>query len=179
MTAAAAERSNRPRRLVIGAILLLAAATTYTLIALGSRSAAADRAGKESGELASLRVVVANLNAVTTAESSDEFLPNTKVTQTLREMATALNLPDPQTTTDENTTTKAEGFIYRKYNSRIEGAEADLLLRWVSGATSGPGKIAGLQLYSVSLTPGRTLPPPPGHAGWNLRAVFSRWERKQ
>jgi hypothetical protein len=160
MTAAAAERSNRPRRLVIGAILLLAAATTYTLIALGSRSAAADRAGKESGELASLRVVVANLNA-------------------LREMATALNLPDPQTTTDENTTTKAEGFIYRKYNSRIEGAEADLLLRWVSGATSGPGKIAGLQLYSVSLTPGRTLPPPPGHAGWNLRAVFSRWERKQ
>jgi hypothetical protein len=179
MTAASAERSNRPRRLIILALLLLVGATVYTLLALGARAAATSRVAREAGELANLRIVVSGLTSLTAVDSSDEFKPNTTITQTLRERATALGLPDPGTTTDENTTIKAEGFVFRRYNSRIEGVEADALLHWMNDTTSGPNKIPGLQLYSVSLTPGRTLPPPPGHAGWNLRAVFSRWERKQ
>lgn len=179
MTAAAAERSNRPTRLVLGAFLLFLCALAYALMALGSKSAASLRATRAAGELANLRVVVADLKSAMQADSSDEFKPNTRIVASLREGATALGLPDPDFRTEESTTVKAEGFVYRRYSGKLIDQEPEVLLRWVRDATSGANRIAGLQLDSIALRPGRTLPPEPGHVVWNLDVIFSRWERKQ
>jgi hypothetical protein len=188
MAAANAERSNRPRHLVLAAAVALLISLVYLFVAMGSRASAASKLEHARIEIVNLEKVVGDVLATTQVGSSDRYAPNSRVIPYLEKFASHVGLPPVEVKPGTENTAGPEGFIQRAYRAVVTEQDPALLLQWVERVSHGeplpendkdppPPPAVGLDISSIKLTPGRTNED--GKVLWSLDINFKRWERKE
>ena len=171
MTAAARERSNRPRGLVVGASALLALAALICLLGVVSRARAAaglreeDRRARETDRRLN---EVRALRAAQEGESTPagEPLGVLELAQRLGDMAQQVGLKDRPQPPREVSETRGRIVIKRYSYQAVRSPDLAPALEWLSRATR---EIPGLELTGLELTPDAS--------GWVVAPTLRRWER--
>ncbi len=177
VAAMSAARSNRPRHLVVAGVGLLAIALVYTLLEVGARGAAASEVAQARQDLKNLEQMKQEIVAAQAFGSTDDLKPDRRIVGTLQAMAQASGLPETVTVQEGEPYTKVEGFVQRKYSTKIDDQDPAHVLGWVATVTGEHG-VPGLDVAELKLSPGRPLELA-GIIGWNLTVTFTRWERKE
>jgi len=174
--AAAAERCNRPTRLVVIAALLLLAALVYLALAASRRAEAADNL--EGAESAMQRLV--NIRAEIEAYQDNDaqralrqqFAPRMRsIRSTLGRIANELGMEEPPQLgqiTDERRLGLDSKLLLRTIDVTLTEADTDLALQWIQQATRD---VEGLFVSGVTLNPGPDA--------WRVTVKLSRWEIDQ
>jgi hypothetical protein len=175
MAAMRSERRNRPRFVVVIALLVLVGAVANLAWTFMARTAAATRLTRATASLGSIQGVIGQLETMEAERTSPKYDPMDMVVR-LQNFATQVGLPRPEVQAkDPQTTANVRGFNKRVYTTVISNADPEQILRWVAEATDGV-TFPGLETDSFKLTPGSVLPN--GKVGWTLDIAFRRWERK-
>jgi hypothetical protein len=177
MAAGSAERANRPRILLYGAILLLVIATIYALSGVTSRQGALGRvakARKNADDMIKLVNQVKGLQATLAGRGLD---PNPRIAGELEQLATLSGLTMQGTISDQlGGATGQAGMAQRKYSARFINQDPAALLQFLNVTQEDPST-AGLEFARLDLLPGQP-DPETGQVLWNLSVDFTRWERQ-
>jgi hypothetical protein len=183
MAAAAAERSNRPRALVVAACVLLVLALGYLLVSTVSRAAAVTRLAATRSEVRNLERVVNQLKELQATGTGDIHRAMNTTFGYIEKMAQSVGLPAVQVKSSEGTS-GPEGFVLRSYRATVVEQDPEKLLQWINKVEAGDlvpndpiDPTPGLQVGTIKLTPGKVLES--GKVGWNLDVTFKRWERRE
>lgn len=176
LAAGAAERANRPKALLYGAIALLAVACIYTLAGVSARQSSINsvaKARKASNEIIGLVNEVKRLQK-SLAERGLE--PNPRIGAELEHLASLSGAQITGPVTDSQVRESAvQGMAPRGYKARFDSQDPDHLLRFLN-ATIDAQETAGVGIYNLEMTPGR--PDATGQVNWNLTVDFIRQERQ-
>lgn len=165
-----AERSNRPRWMVILGALVLAIAAVYALLGFGERGRALE--SLRSARAADARLTLL-LDQITTAAAPPEqggigpFDPLPNPQTLLEQFATraGLDKPDPPTARREEVGDRISRRTFQ-YGS-VRHPSPDALVRWLDSVEKG---IPGMRVEYVDLRPNNA------RNGWELVVTFSRLE---
>ena len=173
MAALRSERRNRPRLVLVVALLVLVAAVVNLLWTFANRAAAATSLSRATGSLASIQGVVSQLQSLEERRSSPKYERDNDMEGKLGRFAVQVGLPRTEVVA-KDPTSSLKGFRKRTYTAQITEADPELLLSWVTKSTDGVN-FPGLEVETLKMTPGRTLDS--GKISWTLDITFRRWER--
>lgn len=174
--AAAARRSaqNRPRHLVILALLLLLVSAITLVLAYRSRQTAMEELDTERARARRVDEIVRELGELKARSSNGQpqfGQPLATVRSRIETAATRAGLRDPLPVPRTNTDTNVGGRtqVQRvRFTYDVKDPSLDALLQWV---TFSMEDVPDLDVYSLKLNPMTT------QGVWSLNIVFSRWER--
>lgn len=173
-SATAAERSNVPAYLLVGASGLLLLSVLFTGHALMQRGGA-ERELRQARERAEdVRMLAATASELAGTDRREAYAPDPLVASRLEQLGTMAGLSGEIRVSDEQEDRgrRVPGMILKKYSTRVENEESGALMRWLELAVE---EVSGLRVFDVQLRPGRGLDT--GVRGWNLTVTFHRWER--
>jgi len=173
MAAAATERSNRPKNWVILSLLLLVISVGYLAWILASRGASAAKLSKARNDYKNLDTLVQQFKASFDPAAASLLDPNPSVTNLLQTHAEDLGIKDTLASAG-NDTRNIKGYVSKQYSMNFIEKDPTVLLQFLSRVTTD-SKLAGLDIWSLKLTPGFKLPN--GSVGWSLEVRFKRWQR--
>ncbi|MBC7771269.1 MAG: hypothetical protein H7210_02120 [Pyrinomonadaceae bacterium] len=173
MTAAATERSNRPRNWVVLAMLLFVVSLGYLLWIIASGGESMARLSKARNDYKNLDALVQQFKVSFDPAAASLLDPNPSVTNLLQTHAEQLGITDVIASPGKETRNN-RGYVAKQYSMRFIEKDPNLLIQYLSNVTTDP-KLAGLDIWSLKFTPGFKLPN--GSVGWNLEVGFIRWQR--
>ena len=168
-----AERANRPRVVVLLALVVLVAALGWVGTAW-MRRASADEALERAASFAQRNVEAASdLRDLKARASRREGAGGADPVATLRSrlidaadragIVSAQGLLPTRTRADRS---PGSSVVLNRFEYEVRDPSLPNLLAWVASA---PGEVPGLEVYRVSITPEQQ--------SWLLRVEFARWER--
>jgi len=171
--AAAAERRNRPRLMLYGAIVLLVGSGVYAAGGSGAVARARSQAQSAAAQAVQVEALAAEIGALLASrEQSDaatRFPPDARLRSKLVEIATAVGLPG---TIEPDARMEQRGLDYplqkQVVTVNLSDAPLEPTLRFISRATE---EIDGLYVDTIQL---RVVP-----QGWFSVIRFARWEVKR
>jgi len=178
MTAMSAERSNRPRILILAAGLLLAIAIAYLGWGLVVSGAAKARLSKARGDYRNLESLVQQVRSNFDPTSTELYKPVTpsNVANKIQTHAESLGMPGVISSTGADIrSVNVKGYVQKQYSVNILEKDPRLLLQWLQKVVQD-NEVPGMDISRVKLTPGFKLPS--GAVGWNLEVTFKRWQRE-
>lgn len=173
MAAMRSERRNRPRFLLLIALLVLVVAVVNLLWTFTSRAAASASLGRATASLANIQGVISQLQTLDERRASSKYEPDNDMEGKLSRYAVQLGLPRVEVAAKEPSSS-LKGFRKRTYTAQLPEEDPALLLSWVTKSTDGK-TFPGLEVEQFKMVPGRTLES--GKVGWTLDITFRRWER--
>lgn len=170
MAAAARERRNRPRALLLGSGLLLAAAGTAAVLGLSARGTAQSFYRLQQIDAAQVERMVAEYRDLSGRQDvGPEMGPMPYIFSDLSALAQQAGLQQsirPPTTFDNTMSGSLKSVEYRYVNVQDPSLEA--ILRWLLLAEQ---QIQGLEVYEIP-----SLKPLP-NGNWQIDVTLRRWER--
>jgi hypothetical protein len=175
VAAAAAERANKPRWLIVLGAMLLVGTTIFALVAANTRLTATNKVSDEWARTQrvlelklALQKEVANLAA---KGMVNDGLTNAKIEKLARD--NQLTLKD--IVSDSPQTPMANlGLRQHQYNARAANQSPESILRWLIATQESP-ELPGLEINRLVFRPGTgTAENTPG---WNVEVYFNRWEK--
>lgn len=173
MTAAATERSNRPRNWVVLALLLFIIALGYLVWIIVSRGESALKLSKARNDYKNLQTLAQEYKASFDPVAASLLEPNPNVISLLQTHLDELGLKVIPSVGSQTRTIPA-GYVSKQYVVNFLETDPNKLLQFLSRVTTDP-KLAGIDIFSIKLTPGFKIPD--GPVGWNLAVTFKRWQR--
>lgn len=178
--AAARERFNRPRALVILAGLALAGAGVYLAWAVGARASAAEERDVQRDRLAQLRVEADKILALDAKNKAEQARlgVNPNVQSQLEQFALVSGMPKRpliQTTPDTSPLTPG-GPIRTTYSVTLDDQSAEAIFGWLARSA----EIEGLTVTQLNLAPDLQIEAglPEGIARWKGTVQFTRYEKR-
>ncbi|MEO0482537.1 MAG: hypothetical protein AAF138_02855 [Planctomycetota bacterium] len=169
--AQSAEQSNRPRWMVIGAVVLLIVAGVYALTAQASRAGAERDRRNAASQLRAVRAELAKIETLrnTPIDANapvpiGERLPNllSGLASAARRSGIGAELPVPA----ERDHATFGSLVGKRYDYTIFDPDVGALLRFLAAAVE---ETPALLIHSVSLRPQNDR--------WQMIVSFLRWER--
>lgn len=182
MAAAATERANKPRGLVILAGLLLAGSLIYALMGLSARSATLSRVANERNRTLDVIRVVDRVKALQNQQATRGLAADPRVAKSIEELAAAAGVKADASgkalvvPESEVTGMAVPGIAQKKYTARVSGQDPKALLEWLVNIQSS-SDTRGVEIFQLTLQPDAagTL----GAAGgWTMNVEFVRWESR-
>lgn len=174
MTAAARERRNRPRLLLVIALGLLGAAAVTALAALAARGRAEEALRNAQAQTTVVEGWVREYRELQGRQdtTADLFEPQPLLMTRLEELALTPEVgmqraPQQPRTTQPNTTGPLVEHNY--FYPAVRDPSLGALLRWLAAAER---EIPGLELYHLNSLK------PDASGDWIMSVTFRRWERR-
>lgn len=170
--AAASERENRPRHLVLGAIVLLVASLIYLSVEAGERGTARRQLKGRMTEAEGIEAMAAELVRLDQQVSENSSggglgTPMPDVLSRLEGFATEAGLRD-QLSHRRGPGRSEGGATLYTYPYEVRDPSLENVMTWLQKSVEG---IPGLEVQSVRIRPEETL--------WSVQVTLSRWERVQ
>jgi len=166
--AAASARRNKPRWMLVVAVVGLLVCGGWMMLKMGGVSSADKRLRDQESQLAVVREISANLAAVRKSASDPARQragePLSNILQRIDRAGerNGLDVPIARESADESA-----GTITRQYIYAISDDSLEALLGWIKEATE---TVPGLEVSRISLNP-------QGDRAWQLDVTFVRYER--
>lgn len=173
MTAAATERSNRPRNWIVLALVLLVVSLGYLAWIITSSGESSAKVTKARNDFKNLQSLVQQFKANFDPAAASLLDPNPSVTNLLQTHAEELGIRDVIASAG-NDTRNIKGYVSKQYSVNFSEKDPNLLLQYLSRVTTDP-RLAGLDIWRMKLLPGFRLAS--GSIGWSLEVGFKRWQR--
>lgn len=184
MAAAGAERRNRPRVLVVLAVLLIIGAGIYAATQFSARSAAVADLVRQRERVAVIDRLSAEIQVLRERESQQGVDPDPRVAATLERLADEAGFKRTGPISDAESS-RSGTMRQKKYTARAANQDPVALLRWLQRAEA---EVRGLEIARLSIRPtGVPTTPapssgagdnPPGSGGYNVDIDFTRWEKE-
>lgn len=171
--AAASERENRPRHLVLVAAVLLAGALMYLGVEAGERATARRQLKNRVAEAEEIQAMTAELKSLddqvaqNAAGAGGVGQPMPDVLSRLEGFATEAGLQE-QLSHRRGPGRNEGGATLYTYPYEIRDPSLENVMTWLQKSVEG---IPGLEVQSVRLRPEPTA--------WSVQVTLSRWERVQ
>lgn len=174
------ERHNRPTYLFVVSGLVLLAAATYFVIALGAFREEQSKLGAKSNELLALRTLGERLKSAQDELEKPEMRarldPTINVFALLNEKSREVGLATGANFRLEpngDEFIKDTNFVRKKWRATLSAQPSEAILRWLVESS----KIEGLEVsYINNLRPGAATPE--GEVRWDCSVFFARIQRK-
>jgi hypothetical protein len=175
VAAAAAERANRPRWIVVLGVLLLIGATIYTLVQVSARTAAIIKVKGAREATAQVERVKAQLDRESAKLTSRGTAPNPLMAAEIENNAHHARVILAGPVTDSPAAPLSSiGMRQVTYRARAINQDPLSLLNWLNIVQQN-SPTTGLEILETRFTPGAgTANNTPG---WNIDAQFTRWEK--
>lgn len=180
MAAAGRERANRPRVLVVLALVLLAATLIYAITGLSARASAQARVARAVRNATEIRTLVAEYQASSSVSSAARFVPDPLYAAKLERLAegSGLILTGTVSSNDAPTTTPVPGLVKKTHRVEANNADPAVILAWLL-TTQDAAQYPGLEISNLLLSPaGSGGAEAQFEGGWRMVVDFVRWERK-
>lgn len=176
VAASGAERANRPKALLYGAIFLLIVASIYTLAGLRSRSAALGRvaaARLQTTKIIELTNEVRELKDKLGARGVDY---NPQMANYLGQLADDNHAQAASAITEAGVGDSIANMQQKRYRAQFIDQHPESLLAFLNATQSSP-LTAGIEIARIEVRPG--TPDETGQVRWKMDVDFNRWERKR
>jgi len=175
--AAAADRANQPRWMIIAALVILAITALYAILGVSSRAAAATEQRRAQGEYNRILDAATRLDAAIATRDSAASTPS-NVPVVLESLAQQSRPPLAVQISSSTVARRVLGRIGRmQYDARITEQDPEAIFAWLNDALSGErDALKGLRIDSLEITPGRSEVEGPGR--WNATINFYRWQNQ-
>lgn len=171
--AAGAERSNRPRWLIVLAAVLFAIALIYLMTSMGALAQARGGLSKAEEQLATVQDRVEKYRAEATAVA-ERAVPEDNATAPKMEQLASLVGLDVQVT-DDLDNYNDRGVRRRTLRASLTNADPGLFLSWIHTVVQSDD-LRGIQIRTLNMRP--QVPRPGEPVGWNVDITFDRLERR-
>ena len=182
MAAASTERANRPRGLVILALLLFVGAFFYAVSGWFARSATLRTVEAERETTRRLDLAADRVDTLRAKQSSRGLAADPRVGKAIEELASAAGLKadaagKPLVVPESEVTGLAvPGVAQKKYRGEIKGQDPTAIMQWLVGVQSST-ETRGVEISMVTLMPD-TVPAGTTSGGWSMTVEFVRWETR-
>ena len=173
--AAAADRANKPRWMIVAALVPLAITALYALMGIGSRASAANEQRRAQGEYNRILEAATRLDTAIALRNSAASPPS-NIPVVLETIAQQSRPPLSVQIASSTVARQIVGRIGRmQYDARIADQDPEAIIAWLTTSLSGErDALRGLRLDSIEITPGRAEIEAPGR--WNATVNFVRWQ---
>ena len=181
MAAAAAERANKPRGLVILGVLALLIAGVYAFSGLMARASTIGTVEAERRTTRNVIDAVRKVQALQEKQSVRGLAPDPRIGKELEDLAqehgvkadaTGKRLVIPES---EVTGVAVPGIAQKKYVARFSGQDPGTVITWLAEVLTSP-RTTGVELSMITLRPdaGQNAA-----GGWTMDIEFVRWESRK
>jgi hypothetical protein len=170
MAAAGRERINRPRALLVLAVVVMLVALVAAAWGLASRRSARASLTRALADQAAVETMAADWKKLLDEErDAGSEMMGKRMPDLLTQIearATRAGLKDKPSPPRQNPQTRAGVTVTEYYYTNVKDPSLKALLEWLRLTTA---EIGGLEVYSLNLRPDPN--------NWNMTVTFRRWER--
>lgn len=176
VVAGATERSNRPRFLLLLAVVGLIGAALYAGLAAARLADARADAVRPKQTAATVDRLLGELRTAQQARTTDGAAPDPQAARKLQQLAAQVGLP-ASINLGSGQSADAPGYVRKRYTaSNFRVPDIGPVLDWLQQATGDNSVgLTNVELNSVRLHPLRTNQSQTG--GWEVTVTFTRLER--
>ncbi len=175
VAAAASERANKPRWIIVLGVALLLVALIYCFITYNSRAAVISKVEferKATAKITGLKNLLDDENEKLAARGT---APNPRMGQLIEQLASALNVVLAGPVGDSASAAMTQlGLQQHTYTARCTNQDAGDVFKWLMASMTAD-QMPGLEITRLAFRPGG--PTPANTPGWNVDITFSRWEK--
>lgn len=175
VAAAASERANKPRWIILLGVVLLIVALIYCFITYNSRAAVISKVQferKATAKITGLKILLDEENEKLAQRGT---APNPRMGQLIEQLASAMNVVLAGPVGDSSSTAMTQlGLQQHTYTARCINQDAGDVFKWLM-ATMTANEMPGLEIIRLAFHPGG--PTAANTPGWNVDITFSRWEK--
>ncbi len=175
VAAAASERANKPRWIIVLGVALLLVALIYAFITFNSRAAVLSKVKDErkaTGRIVDLKIKLDEENEKLAQRGTS---PNPRMGQQIEQLASAMNVVLAGPVSDSTSAAMTQlGLQQHTYSARCINQDAGDVFKWLMAAM-GAEQMPGLEITRLVFRPGG--PTAANTPGWNVDITFSRWEK--
>ena len=175
VAAAASERANKPRWMIVLGVAFLFVALIYCFITFNSRAAVLSKVQTErvaTAKITNLKNLLDDENEKLMQRGTD---PNPRMGQQIEQLASAMNVVLAGPVSDSSNVAMTQLKLQQHtYSARCINQDAGDVFKWLMAAM-GAEQMPGLEITRLVFRPGG--PTPANTAGWNVDITFSRWEK--
>lgn len=175
VVAGATERSNRPRFLLLLALIALIGAGLYAATAAARLASARDEVRRVRETRVAVDRFVQELRAAQSARQTDGATPDPQAAQKLRQIALRVGLPS-SINLGSGQNPDAPGYVRKRYTvTNFRVPDIAPVLEWLQQATGENSVgLTNVEINTVRLRPLRTNQTT---ASWEVDVTFTRLER--
>lgn len=174
MAAAASERANRPRWIIVLGVLLLIVAGIFASVSFSTLAVAQKRASDDWKAAEDVRAMKDRLDAESAKLAARATAQNNRVVAQIEALAGAMGVTFAgQMGESEMAAMTQLHMKQRQYNVRTQNQDVENIFRWLIATQTSP-EMAGLEITRLVFRPGG--PTASNTPGWNVDVQFSRWE---
>ncbi len=174
MAAGARERANKPRHVVMIAVVVLVIAGVYGLMSWSKLSGAKRELRGLNSQYASTKRLMNEIESIEQNQSG--FEQTTYGVSIIEGLATSVGLEGTRVSekTDEDRSLKPLGLRPKRYTTEVRNAEPEKLLQWLITVMSAD-ELDGIDIDLLKLKQERSRTPDQG--GWTMNVQFVRYEK--
>jgi uncharacterized protein YlxW (UPF0749 family) len=175
VAAAATERANKPRWIIVLGAVLLAVTTVFTLVQASARGAQLSKVKLERSATQKVEDLKAEIDAEAAKLASRGTAANPRMGQEIEAYAVGAGVLLAGPVVDSTLAAQNSiGMQQHKYTARAMNQDPLSILNWLNN-TQTSAERTGLEIIRLRLTPGAGTSS--NTPGWNVDVEFSRWER--
>lgn len=175
MAAAAAERANKPRWIVVLGSLVLAATVIFALVSWQSRASVVSKVRTEQDKTRKILELKNQFDGETARLNARGTAPDPRMGQHIERLAAShgITLTPPQVQDSTANVMSQIRMQQHKYNAKAINQEPRAVLEWLRTVLTS-SDTASLEITRLVIRPGAATPS--GQPGWNIDVDFNRWE---
>ncbi|MBX3386973.1 MAG: hypothetical protein KF768_10410 [Phycisphaeraceae bacterium] len=181
MAAAARERANTSRVLIILSLVVFLGACIYAFTGIAARREAASKVARQVNATQATRQLAERFRAATEGQADARFAADPLMGSKIERLADSvgLKLSGPVAFVELPTVGGVAGMVQRRFTARAANADPAILIEFLIGSQDRAG-FPGLDITNIVLRPsGRAAGAEATHdGGWDLQVDFTRWERR-
>ena len=175
VAAAAAERANKPRWVIVLGTLLLIVAVIFALASYSTRAAALGKAADEWKATEEVRKLKDALDVESAKLDARGTAQNPRVSAQIEALASAMGVVIAGNVGDSTMAAMSQLHLQQhQYNARTMNQDPENIFRWLIATQTSP-EMAGLEITRLVFRPGGATAT--NTPGWNVDVQFSRWEK--
>lgn len=175
IAASVSERKNKPKVLVVLALLLLLGAGIYAATQFQARGEALAKLNERRERTEAIRRLVGEIETLKKKETARGLDPDPRVAAKLETLAEGVGFKLSGPVSDAESMSTGV-MVQKKYSARAANQDPVALLRWLQATQSG--ETPGLEIARLSVRPGAGGGGG-GEGAYNVDIDFTRWEKRK